>query len=102
MPLGERKIVVLPVFGSNFQMCPASMGCFVVARDVREGDVAEVDHAVGRDGDAFGEDEAAVEDLFELRVGRHDRVGGDGGTASRSENESERMAMRLRMGRTSL
>ena len=30
MPLGERKIVVLPVCGSNFQMCPASMKPFFV------------------------------------------------------------------------
>ena len=40
------RSVVLPVFGSNFQMCPASIGCFVSLRDVRERDVAEVDHAV--------------------------------------------------------
>ena len=26
IPLGERKIVLLPVFGSNLQMCPASTG----------------------------------------------------------------------------
>ena len=26
MPLGERKIVALSVFGSSFQMCPASTG----------------------------------------------------------------------------
>ena len=47
-------------------MCPASMAPFLVLGDVREGDVAEIDHAVGRDGHAFGEDHAAVEDFFQL------------------------------------
>jgi hypothetical protein len=47
------------------------------SRDVRERDVAEVDHAVGRDGDALGEHEAAVEELFQLGVRGHDRVLGE-------------------------
>ena len=45
---------------------------FLSLGDVREGDVAEVDHAVRRDGDALGQHQAAVEDLFELGVRRDD------------------------------
>ena len=87
MPLGERKIVVLPVVGSNFQMWPASIAPLLVARHVREGDVAEVDHAVGRDGDAFGQ-HVRREELLELRSGGTIGSSADAASGKQANNQS--------------
>lgn len=54
---------------------------------MREGDVAEIDHAIGRDRNAFGKDQAAVEELFELRIRQHDRIGGACGRGEQKQDE---------------
>jgi hypothetical protein len=41
---------------------------------MRKRDVAEIDHAVGGNRDAFREHDAAIEDLFELGAGRDDFI----------------------------
>ena len=54
MPLGERKIVVLPVVGIELPDVPGLDGPLLILGDVREGDVAEIDHPIRPDSATFG------------------------------------------------
>ncbi len=54
---------------------PGLDGHLLLLGDVREGDVAEIDHAVGSDGDAFGQNHSSIEHFFQFRIGRNNRIG---------------------------